>query len=213
MPQSSSISEASYIDSVHALLRNYLTIIPEESNRIAVLIKQLEQSDLALTSRANMIGHLTASALVFDYDCRHVLLIHHKSLKRWLQPGGHLDHNEAPEEGARRELLEETGLKHIELIVPAGSNNLATNGLLCPFDVDTHEIPANPKKGEGEHLHHDFQYIYRSTSRDETITLQEEEVAKFKWVTLEALEGGAYGRRLSRVASKLIAQNYSPVRL
>jgi 8-oxo-dGTP pyrophosphatase MutT (NUDIX family) len=206
------MSESAYISGINELLQGYLTIIPAEAQRIPVLISQLADSDLSLTSRNNMTGHLTASALVFDYDCAKVLLIHHKSLKRWLQPGGHLDHNEAPEDGARRELLEETGLKHIELMVPQKAAMAPSCRFLCPFDVDTHEIPANPARGEGEHLHHDFQYIYRSTSPDETITLQEEEVAKFKWVSLEELESGAYGRRLSRVASKLIEQNYSPVR-
>jgi 8-oxo-dGTP pyrophosphatase MutT (NUDIX family) len=52
--------------------------------------------------------HVTASAVVVG--ARGVLLHRHRRLHRWLQPGGHLDPDERPEDGARRECEEETGL-------------------------------------------------------------------------------------------------------
>lgn len=52
--------------------------------------------------------HVTASAVVVGV--RGVLLHRHRRLHRWLQPGGHLDPGERPEDGARRECEEETGL-------------------------------------------------------------------------------------------------------
>jgi len=183
-------SDSAHIAYVLALLQDYLQIIPEEALRIPVLLKQLQEGDLALTDRKNLLGHLTASALVLDSTASQILLIEHKSLARWLQPGGHLDANEFIESGARRELAEETGLTAVKLIAP------------LPFDVDSHEIPVNQAKGEGAHLHHDFQYLYQLTE-PAIIALQENEVAQFKWVELEALETGEYGRRLSRVAGKL----------
>ena len=36
-------------------------------------------------------GHFTASAFVLDPDEQAVLLIYHGKLKRWLQPGGHVE--------------------------------------------------------------------------------------------------------------------------
>lgn len=77
---------------------------------------------------------------------------------------------------------------------------------LLPFDVDTHDIPANQAKREGEHKHHDFQYIYQLDPKNaQPIVLQEEEVAKYKWVSFDQLASGEYGKRLSRVAEKLRA--------
>lgn len=52
--------------------------------------------------------HVTGSAIVVS-DAG-VLLHLHRRLGRWLQPGGHVDGHEMPWEGARREVLEETGL-------------------------------------------------------------------------------------------------------
>ena len=201
--QQKATSESAYITAVSNLLKCYLKDLPEEAERMPVLLQQLEQNDCSLTDRKNMVGHLTASALVIKES--QVLLIHHNGLKRWLQPGGHLDHNEEPEAGARRELLEETGLgslQEIELIHSPYSSQTKT----LPFDVDTHDIPANPAKNEGEHRHHDFQYLYRlDGQKAQAIVLQEEEVGKYKWVTFEQLESGDYGRRLRRVAAKLKA--------
>lgn len=39
-----------------------------------------------------------------------MLLVHHKKLGKWLQPGGHIEPTENPVETAVRELKEETGI-------------------------------------------------------------------------------------------------------
>jgi 8-oxo-dGTP pyrophosphatase MutT (NUDIX family) len=39
-----------------------------------------------------------------------VLLHRHIKLNRWLPPGGHIEPNEIPDDAARREVLEETGV-------------------------------------------------------------------------------------------------------
>lgn len=40
-----------------------------------------------------------------------VLLVKHKKVKTWLNPGGHIEANEAPHQAAEREFWEETGVK------------------------------------------------------------------------------------------------------
>ncbi|HEY6909072.1 MAG TPA: hypothetical protein VI356_06870, partial [Myxococcales bacterium] len=39
--------------------------------------------------RSQPEGHLTGSGFVLDASRSRVLLLHHKKLGRWLQPGGH----------------------------------------------------------------------------------------------------------------------------
>lgn len=60
--------------------------------------------------------HHTATAYVVSGK-RTLLLWHHK-LRMWLPPGGHLEANEDPVQGACREALEESGLP-VEVIPPA----------------------------------------------------------------------------------------------
>jgi 8-oxo-dGTP pyrophosphatase MutT (NUDIX family) len=68
-----------------------------------------------------------------------------------------------------------------------------------PFDIDSHYIPPNEKRGEPEHWHLDFRYAFRGVD-DAVLTLALDEVAGAKWVPL--LELGTYPT-LERVAGKL----------
>lgn len=185
---------AEYLVSVCNLMAAYLDRF-DESERLAVLLRQLSKMDLSICDRKNMVGHLTASALLLDGN--KVLLIHHRFLDRWLQPGGHLEPDETPSDGALRELSEETGLKNLALWSWHIKNGL-------PIDIDSHKIPLNQNKNESEHLHHDFQYVFtfdRANSRD--VSLQTDEVSDFKWLSLDELRDGSCGLRLARVADKL----------
>ena len=83
--------------------------------------------------RGNPEGHITCSAVIGRPDGSAFLLVHHRKLDRWLQPGGHTDAADADVlAAALREAREETGLL---ALTPA------LNGR--PFDVDVHPIPAH----------------------------------------------------------------------
>ena len=87
-------------------------------------------------------GHVTASAVVVAPDGGSVLLVFHRRLERWLQPGGHVEPTDGTILGAAtRELAEETGLVLAKSICPG------------PVGLDVHRIPA--AGGEPPHLHHD----------------------------------------------------------
>ncbi|HEY6909924.1 MAG TPA: NUDIX hydrolase [Myxococcales bacterium] len=97
--------------------------------------------------RSQQEGHLTGSGFVLDASRSRVLLLHHKKLGRWLQPGGHGEGETDPRRIALREIEEETGLRRGELTpIPD----------LRILDVDVHAIPARP--AEPAHLHLDLRY-------------------------------------------------------
>jgi len=102
-------------------------------------------------SRSNLIGHITASGLVIEFD--KVLLIRHPFLGLWIQPGGHIDDGETPESAAIRETQEETGVL-CELLWQETSL----------VDIDVHTIPNNPTKNEHEHIHIDLCFALRPLS-------------------------------------------------
>jgi len=120
-------------------------------------------------------GHVTGSAWVLSEDGRSVVLLYHRKLERWLQPGGHADGDPDVARVALREAREETALPSLRL------DNSAI------FDVDVHEIPT--RGTEPEHLHYDVRFLCRA-SRAET-PMPSDESRDARWVTL------ADARRLS----------------
>ena len=114
-------------------------------------ILQFLDSNSDPMSRTNFEpGHITASGIVFSPDVSRFLLVEHNRLSRWLQPGGHVEKNDAdPRQTAAREVVEETSvsLRNIEPIL---------------VGMDIHEIPA--ARGEPCHLHHDLAFLFLAKS-------------------------------------------------
>lgn len=103
----------------------------------------LQQQPQAL-HRSLLMGHVTASAWVLDIGAEAALMIHHRKLDRWLQPGGHADGEADTLSVATREVWEETGLETLPLI----------GGI---FDLDIHLIPQ--RGAEPAHLHYDVRHL------------------------------------------------------
>ena len=96
-------------------------------------------------------GHITCTGLVFAPEGERILLVHHARLNRWLAPGGHLEpEDEEVWDGARREVVEETGVA------------LAVEETPRLAGADVHGIPA--KGPEPYHLHHDLLFAFRAVS-------------------------------------------------
>jgi 8-oxo-dGTP pyrophosphatase MutT (NUDIX family) len=171
------------------MVEQYLVLYPGEAGRLAALVALLDAGG-EVDSRKHLPGHLTAGALIVDLAPTGasgepgapagpaILLVHHNKLAKWLQPGGHLDPGEAPVDAARREAAEEVGLTDLVL----HPWHAAHGGI--PIDIDIHPIPANPKKGEPAHFHHDFRYLFLVDGTAATVALAADEVAKFRWAPL-----------------------------
>lgn len=129
--------------------------------------------------RAIAEGHLTGSAITVSADGTRVLLLHHRKLDRWLQPGGHGDPGETTgEEVALREAFEETGIEGLVLDEAAPR----------PLDVDVHAIPARGKEPAHEHL--DLRYLVRAPegARVSPALAELHEIRWLAWDETDALD-------------------------
>lgn len=136
-----------------------------------------------------MMRHFTATAFIIHQG--RTLLLWHKRLQRWMPPGGHVDPDETPEECAKRECKEETGLD-VEIIGDASQDLFrhdTTEGrmLLRPFALLLEEIPASPERGEPAHQHIDFLYHARLLDPGQEPVLAAAEGRELRWFTLEQL--------------------------
>jgi 8-oxo-dGTP pyrophosphatase MutT (NUDIX family) len=141
-------------------------------------------------------GHLTGSAVVVSAAGDHVLLLFHRKLERWLQPGGHAEVGERDGETvALREAREETGIEGLVLHPSAPR----------PLDVDVHPIPA--RGDEPAHRHLDLRYLVVAPA-GATLRRQAAEARALRWFTwdeLAALDLDPGLRRAFRTARARIA--------
>jgi 8-oxo-dGTP pyrophosphatase MutT (NUDIX family) len=135
-------------------------------------------------------AHLTGSALVVDPSTGAVILLHHRKLQRWLQPGGHADGDANLAAVALREAVEETGIRDLQVAVPA-------------IDLDIHRVEP---PAEGPHLHLDVRYLVVAPPGAQP--QGNHESTDLRWVDPADLD--AYGvdeglRRLVRVGQQALA--------
>jgi len=168
-------------------LKIYLRRFPNEAGRSAIFSGFMQETPGELIyARKNFGGHITTSGFIIDPGHSEILLLKHKSLNRWLQPGGHVEESDdSPLASALRECAEETAiapvqLLHLSLFDPEE----------VPFDIDSHYIPPNPKKNEDGHYHHDLRYVFVYNG-DGQLRFNSEESTGLKWVKFAALANDA----------------------
>ena len=112
-------------------------------------------------------AHVTASALVLDPSGRRTLLVLHRKVGLWLQPGGHVDDVDASlAAAALREATEETGVEGLT-VDPR------------PLLLDRHPAPC------GVEHHLDVQFLVRAP--DVSVPTVSEESLDVRWWPLDAL--------------------------
>lgn len=111
------------------------------------MLDLLDQTAHPFSRRQFQPGHVTAGGFVLSPDRSAILLILHRKLGLWLQPGGHVEPDDVDVIAAqRREIEEETGLSDLEWL-----------GL---FDLDVHIFPQ--RGDDPAHTHFDVRSAFLS---------------------------------------------------
>ena len=144
-----------------------------------IICNQLDnKSDRNLIDRKNFTGHFTASCFVVSKKTNKIILVYHNFLKKYLQPGGHIESIDLnPLEASKRELLEETGIE-IEKLTYYKADLLNE---LVPLNISVHQIPENIIKEEKKHYHYDLQYLF-FCEEELDVNIDLSEVNNFEWV-------------------------------
>jgi 8-oxo-dGTP pyrophosphatase MutT (NUDIX family) len=162
------------------MLDRYQARRPDERD-VAERIRALVVAHADCFERTCRPGHVTASAWVTTPARVRVLLVHHRKLNRWLQPGGHMDGHGDVVAAALREVAEETGLADVQ----PGDRE----AMLTPLDLDIHIIPPRHDAAgalvEDAHEHHDVR-IWAIARGDLTPRVSEESHA-VRWFAAEEL--------------------------
>ncbi len=121
-------------------------------------------------NRELLVGHITASAFLINSDASKFLLMHHKKIDRWLQPGGHCDGEIDVLNTAIKEAQEESGVEDIKAV----SNQI--------YDIDIHPIPAY--KDVPSHEHFDVRFLLQTVSSDEFV--KNNESLELRWIDFDS---------------------------
>jgi 8-oxo-dGTP pyrophosphatase MutT (NUDIX family) len=131
-------------------------------------------------------GHVVVGAWIVDRPRESAVLLHHRKLEKWLQPGGHVENDPSLIDAASREVSEETGLRKFRLL----SAEI--------FDVDVHTIPA--RKSEPEHIHYDVRFVFEA-AKGARLHLSDES-NELEWVKLERITARNDSASIRRLVEK-----------
>ncbi len=137
--------------------------------------------------RELLIGHVTGSAWIVNDARTHVLMMHHRKLNQWFQPGGHCDGDSDVLNVALKEANEETGLENLKVV----------DGEI--YDVDVHQIPE--RKGIPVHYHYDVRFLIEADMNEPLIVTEESN--DLSWVSLEKIAEHNDSDSILRMARKM----------
>ena len=133
-------------------------------------------------------GHVTGSSWVVNPARTHTLMLLHRKLGLWLQPGGHADGDPDITQVVLKETSEESGidLDQIRLVSDA------------IFDIDIHVV--HPSEHDPRHTHFDIRFLVEI---DDQIPIPgNSESHQIGWIPLEQVSRFNNARSLYRMLLK-----------
>lgn len=176
---------------IQNIFNSYHALYPEEI--FPILAEQLGNKERDIASRRNFTGHVVADGCVIDPKNKKILMIYHATHKQWFCPGGHIESDDNhPAEAARREILEETGVK-ADFVLDENKHPLLLH-------IDSHVIPAHEKKQEPEHWHHAMTFLFLADSTLPLPDIRDDGIASSQWLDIsEALQYERIRTMLSKI--------------
>jgi 8-oxo-dGTP pyrophosphatase MutT (NUDIX family) len=153
---------------LHTKLANYHSPFLEENVSKEKILKFLASCKDPF-SRKSLEGHVTASGFLVNNDKSKFLLMHHRKLKKWVQPGGHCDGDADVLAIAIKETKEESGIVSIKPIS-------------CQiYDIEVYWFPAN--LNEKGHYHYDITFLLGTVDND--LLIKNIEANALRWFAFE----------------------------
>lgn len=176
----------------------YMLFFPEETSRC---VRMIQEMVIEVTKPSRRVAHVTASAIVLHRPTSSVLLIKHKILNRWIQPGGHLKSGETTLQAVRREVNEEA---HSASVILARWHR--RTGI--PIDIDAHTVWEAFDSRWGYSRHYDFRYVFYARTRDLRPSA-DAEVQTAAWFPIKSARCVSKLRSFTRLLNKLQEQKLS----
>lgn len=172
-------------DPIAVSLQAYFARNPHERQRFDWLDDAMLDGE-HLFDRNSFPHHWTASAWILEPTRKEALVLYHRKLEKWIQPGGHADLDTDLARVALREAREETGLASLRL----DSHDI--------FDFDLTPIRAH--KDIPAHNHLDVRFLCWADRQD--VIRESSESAGVRWVALAELDALCADEGISRMAAK-----------
>lgn len=175
-------------------IKNYKPWDEQEEKDKEIFLTSIETFDDVLT-RNNEIVHFTSSAFVVNKNKDKVLMVHHNIYNSWSWTGGHVDGVSDFLHVAKKEVMEETGVKQVQPV---------TEDIIS---LDVLSVISHYKKGKyvAPHLHLSVAYLLEA-DENEALMIKPDENSNVKWIPFEEVETYSNEAHMIKVYRKIITK-------
>ena len=179
-------------------VERYIPINEQEELDRQTLLQWLGRSD-DISTRDNLVGHLTASAWVVSPDRKQVLMAYHKLYDSWAWLGGHADGNYDLRHVAEKEAREESGIEKLRAVSEE------------PVSLEILTVTGHEKRGKYVpcHLHLNLTYLFEADPAQD-LRCKPDENSGVAWLDMDQLaEKCSETWFVERIYSKLVKKAQS----
>lgn len=166
----------------------------QEEKDKKIMLQCLEQYD-DLYTRDNELVHITSSGFVVNRARDKSLMVHHNIYNSWSWTGGHADGDKDLLYVAKKEVMEETGLKDIEVV----SEEFVS--------IDMLPVLGHRKNGTyvAPHLHMSIAYIVEARE-DEEVVVKPDENSDVQWIPFDEVTTFSSEEHMNYLYNKIMSK-------